>query len=100
MSHPQISGGCKSRFHPTKAVLACGSGNGQVTIFKAANQSVPFSDWRIEREFKGRKSGWIKALEWNVRYFRFFTQLIISSVLKFLLRRRRAVARHITCFFI
>ena len=64
---PQISGICKSRFHPTDAVLACGS-NGQVTILKAANGSVPFSDWRIERKFKGQNVKEIVSLEWNVSY--------------------------------
>ena len=44
----------KSRFHSTHAVLACGS-DGQVTIFDGANGSIPFSNWRIEREFKSQK---------------------------------------------
>ena len=93
MSYPKISGGCKSRFHPTKAVLACGSE--QVIIFKAANKSVPFSDWRIEQELKGRKSGWIKALEWNVSYFHFHS----NDFLYYVIRQRTAVATRIYAHF-
>ena len=63
---PQISGICTSRFHPTDAVFACGS-YGQVTIFKGANWSVPFSNWRIEREFKVQNEN-ITSIEWNVSY--------------------------------
>ena len=65
---PQISGDCISRFHPTDAVLACDSSDGQVTIFKGANGFVPFSNWRIEREFKVQNEKWITSLEWNVSY--------------------------------
>ena len=67
----QISGDCKSRFHPTDAVLACGSSDGQVTIFKGANGFVPFSNWRIEREFKGQNVKEIRSIEWNVSYSNF-----------------------------
>ena len=67
-SHPQISGDYTSRFHPKDAVLACGSSGGQVTILKGANGSVPFSNWRIEREFKGQNEEEITSLEWNVSY--------------------------------
>lgn len=70
LSHPQISESCKNRFHPTEAVLACGSSNGQVKIFKAAENgsvSVSLSNyWRIEREFNGYKLKKITSLEWNV----------------------------------
>ena len=68
---PQISGICQIRFHPTDAVLACGSYDGQVTIFKAAKWSVPFSNWRIERELKVQNVKDIKSLEWNVSYLNF-----------------------------
>ncbi len=64
-SHPQTSGECFSRFHPTDSVLACGSGS-SVAIFKAVNWSIPFSDWKVEQEFKNQIIGVIKALEWNV----------------------------------
>ena len=54
------------RFHPTEAVLACGSAclNKVVTIFKGGNGFVPFSNWRIEGEFICGT----RALEWNVCY--------------------------------
>ena len=65
---PQISGRCVSRFHPTDAVLACGSDDGQVKILKGAKGSVPFSNWRIEWELEGRNLKSIRALEWNVSY--------------------------------
>ena len=64
-SHLQLSGVCISRFHPKDAVLACVSSDGQVTIFKGANGSIPFSDWRIKREFKFHG---ISSFEWNVSY--------------------------------
>ena len=72
---PQISGDCVSRFHPTDAVLACGS-DGQVTILKGANGFVPFSNWRIEREFQNVKD--IRSIEWNVSYSN-FTEFPMSS---------------------
>ena len=68
VSLPQTFGGYKSRLHPTDAILACGSYDGQVTIFKAANGSVPFSEWRIEREFKCQNLKHITNIEWNVSY--------------------------------
>ena len=79
---PQISGRCVSRFHPTDAVLACGS-DGQVTIFKGANGFVPFSNWRIQREFKVQNVKEIVSLEWNVSYSNFteFPSVIFSALL-------------------
>ena len=68
LSLPQISGYSAIRFHPTDAVLACGSSDGQVTILKGANEFVPFSNWRIERELKVQNEKWITSLEWNVSY--------------------------------
>ena len=90
-SLPQISGCYVSRFHPTDAVLACGS-DGQVTIFKGANGSVPFSNWRIEREFKGQNEKEITSLEWNVSYSNFTEYpLVIFSAFKSCLNIKRRV---------
>ena len=58
---------CLSRFHPTDTVLAAFGLHGQVTILKGANGSVPFSNWRIQREFKVQNLK-IESLEWNVSY--------------------------------
>ena len=62
---------CLSRFHPTDTVLAAFGLHGQVTILKGANGSVPFSNWRIEREFKGQNLKEIRSIEWNVSYSNF-----------------------------
>ena len=79
---------CLSRFHPTDAVLACGSSDGQVTILKGANGSVPFFNWRIEREFKVQNVKGIWSIEWNVSYSNFtefpmsFNFMVICSAFK------------------
>ena len=62
------AGYIKNRFHPTDSVLACGS-DGQVTILKAANRSVPFCNWRIEWELIVQNVKQVSSLEWNVSYF-------------------------------
>ena len=67
-------------FHPTDAVLACGSQNGQVMILKAANSSVAFSNWRIEAEFKTKFLKDIVALEWNVNYLVFVSLMFFNSL--------------------
>ena len=92
LSLPQISGYCISRFHPTDAVLACGS-DGQVTIFKGVNGSVPLTNWRIEREFKGQNVKGIWSIEWNVSYSNFTEYpLVIFSAFKSCLNiKRRAM---------
>ena len=92
LSLPQISGYCISRFHPTDAVLACGSDE-QVTIFKGVNGSVPLTNWRIEREFKGQNVKGIWSIEWNVSYSNFTEYpLVIFSAFKSCLNiKRRAM---------
>ena len=80
---PQISGRCVNRFHPTDAVLACGS-QGQVTIFKSAKCSVPFSDWRIELELKvqnEKEITFVSSLEWNVSYSN-FTEFLLGYLFR------------------
>ena len=74
---------CLSRFHPTDTVLAAFGLHGQVTILKGANGSVPFSNWRIEREFKGQNVKEIRSIEWNVSYSNFteFPSVICSAPL-------------------
>ena len=90
MSNASCNGGAASKiiypksFHPTDAVLACGSQNGQVMILKAPNSSVAFSNWRIEAEFKTKFLKDITALAWNVNYFitiLFFNSLYVIFLL-------------------
>ena len=75
VSPPQMLSYCLSRFHPTDAVFACGLSHGQVTIFKGANRSMPFSNWEIERELKVQNVQKVESLEWNVSYSNFSTRL-------------------------
>ena len=40
-----------------------------MTMYKGANGSVPFTNWRIERELKVQNvKEIIRSLEWNVSY--------------------------------